>query len=117
MFTWPNVRYGEWSATILADDCYNTSMGSFKPAALSVGRFRSVPDFQGTSDSSGLAVVPNLPADVKEFTVEHPQFALPAIPTAGGDKRRQANVTLLPGQTNRVSVRLEPRDQSPIAHF
>src|SRR5207253_745195 len=23
--TWPNVRYGEWSATILVGDCVNTS--------------------------------------------------------------------------------------------
>ena len=118
VFTWPNVRYGEWAATILASDCYNTSDQFLaKPAIMGTGRSRPVPDFQGTSDSSGLAIIPNVPADVKEFTVEHPKFALPAISTAGGDKRRQANVTLMPGQTNRVSVRLEPRDQSPIAHF
>jgi hypothetical protein len=116
--TWPNVRYGEWSATILVGDCYNTSDWFLsKSTTKSAGWFQSVPDFEGTSDTSGRAVIPNLPVTVKEFSVEHPRFALPAVVTPGGDKRRQASVTLIPGQTNHVSVRLEPRDQSPIAHY
>jgi len=115
--TWPNVRYGEWSATILACDCYN--MADLLQEGPKPGAWwqQLVPDFQGTSDSSGLAVIPNLPRNVAEFNVEHPRFALPAVVTAGGDKRRQASVTLIPGQTNRVSVRLEPRDESPIKHY
>jgi hypothetical protein len=116
--SWPNVRYGEWSSTILASDCYRTA-DWLRPGSTPefAGWSRSVPDFEGTSDNAGLAVLPNLPATVSEFGVDHPQFALPAVVTPGGDKRRQASVTLIPGQTNRTSVQLERRDRTPIKHY
>ncbi len=78
---------------------------------------QQVADFQGVSDTVGLAVLPNVPADVKELAVEHPHFVLPAVGTTGGGKRRQATFTLIAGQTNRVSVQLEPREKSPITHY
>ncbi len=116
--TWPNVRYGEWSATILAGDCYNTQDAFLAAPAGGIAGWRQpVPDFSGRSDRSGLTVLPNLPVDVGAFSVEHPRFALPAVSTGMGDQRREARVTLVPGQTNRVSVRLEPREQSPIKHY
>ncbi len=59
----------------------------------------------------------NLPAEVKEFSVDHPRFILPTADTGYGEKRRQANITLHAGRTNRVTVRLEPAGQSPIAHY
>ncbi len=62
-------------------------------------------------------LLPNLPADVTEINVEHPQFVLPAVTTPIGDKRRIATIKLTVGTTNQVSVQLEPRDQSPIRHY
>jgi hypothetical protein len=59
----------------------------------------------------------NLPKEVKEFSIEHPRFALPAKEDGTGQKRRQSSVTLQPGRTNRVSVQLEPADKAPIAHY
>lgn len=116
--TWPNVRYGEWSAVILGGDCYNTA-DRFRdgPAWRLTPWWERSSSFHGTSDVSGLAVVRNLPVEVTQFSVEHPRFTLPAVVTNGGDKRRQAAVTLIRGQTNRTSVRLEVRDRSPIAHY
>ena len=116
--TWPNVRYGEWSATILASDCYNLvdsfSLTPPKPMKWD----RSVPDFEGTTDSNGLAVLANLPADVREFTVQHEKFTLPAITLPGWSrKERQSPITLIAGETNHASVQLEPSDQSPITHY
>ena len=116
--TWPNVRYGEWSATILASDCYNMadwySLTPRKPRDWN----RSVPDFEGTTDRNGLAVLANLPADVKAFTVQHEKFALPAIQLPGWSrKERQAAVMLTAGETNHASVQLEHSDQSPITHY
>lgn len=116
--TWPNVRYGDWGATIFASDCYNTLdwlTGEFNPE--SAGWTMSVPDFQGTSDGAGLAVVPNLPMDITEFSVEHPDFVLPAVTTSSGEKSRIANITVRAGRTNRASVRLEPRERSPISQY
>ena len=117
--TWPNVRYGEWSATILLSDCYNSADYYLSNAVIrrSPGWFRSVSDFEGTTDASGLAVIPNLPVTVTEFSVEHPQLALPSVVTAGGDRRRYATVKLFAGQTNEASVQLEPRERSPISHY
>jgi hypothetical protein len=116
--TWPNVRYGEWAAVILASDLYNTAdMFLSKPGAGRNFWGQSVADFEGTTDNSGWAVLRNLPADVTEFNVEHPQFVLPAVTTPVGAKRRQASIQLVAGITNRVSVQLEPRGQSPISHY
>ena len=116
--TWPNVRYGEWSATILTGDRYNTAEDwLIKPGAKFNFWRQKVPDFEGTTDGSGVAVLANLPKEVREFNVEHAQFTLPAVVTGGGEKRRQASVTLKPGQTNRVTVALEPMGKSAIAHY
>ena len=118
--TWPNVRYGEWAAVILGSDCYHTT--DFFRQAGAKDRFqewwRQQPAmFQGTSTVSGLAVILNLPVEAREFTVDHPRFALPAAPDGSGRKSRQASLTLQPGRTNRVAVRLEPLGQSPITHY
>jgi hypothetical protein len=115
--TWPNVRYGEWSATILTSDCYKTSDWLLSKPGKKFSWGLEVLDFQGVSDSAGLAVLPNIPADVKVLSVEHPQFALPAVGPDGDQKRRQATFILVAGQTNRISVQLEPRERSKIAHY
>lgn len=117
VMTWPNVRYGEWSATILMSDCYNSSDRYLAKRDGEIDWGKPVPDFQGVSDTNGLAVLPNLPVTVAELAVKHPQFDLPAVGTATGRRERYASFTLSAGQTNRVSLRLEPSDQSPIRHY
>jgi hypothetical protein len=97
-------------------DCYNTwerLRGSGKRGSW----WQPVSDFVGVSDASGLAVISNLPVTVAEFSVEHLKYVLPAITTASGQKRRQAAIGLIAGQTNRISVQLEPRDQAPLSHY
>jgi len=113
---WPNVRYGEWSAIILTGDLYN-SADLLRDGLKSRAWWQPVPDFQGISDSAGLAVIHNLPSEANVFNVEHPDFVMPAIVTTSGDRSRSTSVKLIAGQTNRVVVRLEPRGQSPIAHY
>ena len=115
--TWPNVRYGEWSSVIFASDRYNTADFFLSNNIAHQSWREPVRDFNATTDAAGLAVVPNVPATVRQFSVGHPNLVLPAVVTQGGDKHRHATVALTPGQTNRVSVRLEPRDRSPIAHY
>jgi len=73
--------------------------------------------FEATSDLSGLAVIVNLPSETQQFTVKHPRFILPAADTGSGSKRREARITLESGQTNRMTVRLEPKGKAPIAHY
>jgi hypothetical protein len=115
--TWPNVRYGEWSATILMSDCYNSSdVLRSKPGVNELWQ-RRVADFEGVSDSAGVAVLPNLPSDETRLAVEHPGYELPAVEGDTGQKRREASVKLTAGATNRLSIQLEPRERSKISHY
>ena len=116
VMTWPNVRYGDWSAVVLAGDCYTTSEMMQHPEAPAPWR-KSVPDLQGVSDASGLAVLPNLPADVKQLSAEHAQFQLPIDGNGQGRKRREANFKLIAGQTNYLTIKLEPKERSSISHY
>jgi len=116
--TSPNVYYDGWGSTIFASDCYNSADQFLAaPGLKPKGWWRSVPDFTGTSDAAGLAVVPNLPANVASFYVEHDRYALPAVVAAAGSKRRESDVTLKAGETNHAAVKLELREQTPITHY
>jgi len=117
--TWPNVRYGEWAATIFASDCYNTvDWFSLTAPKKPLSWNRTVADFEGVTDSNGLAVLANLPPTTKEFAVDHDKFTLPATTMPGGGrKERYAGVALIAGETNRTSVQLEPINRAPIAHY
>jgi hypothetical protein len=119
--TWPNVRYGEWSSTILLSDCYNSS-DLYLDGAASRSDWSSMSrkvegDFEATTDGSGTAVVPNLPVTVQSFAVYHADYVLPSKVTPGGDKQRYATVNLTAGETNTTSVQLERSGRSPIAHY
>ena len=118
VIAWPNVRYGEWSAVVLASDLYNTADSIMsKPRATHNSWGHGVADFEGITDSAGMAILPNLPTNVADFYVEHPQFVLPAVLTPIGDKRRTASINLVAGITNHASVQMEKRDHSPITHY
>lgn len=115
--TWPNVRYGEWAAVILGADCYNMADAFLKAPQPKSWYWQTVADFEGITDSNGVAVLASVPATTSEFTVQHPQFDLPAVAAPMGDKRREATLNLIAGQTNHVTVRLEPHGKAPIRHF
>lgn len=115
--TWPNVRYGEWSSVILMNDCYNSKDRLLSEPAVRSPWGAEVQDFQGMSDSSGLAVLRNIPATVNGLSVDHPRFSLPAVGTARDGKSRVTRFTLTPGQTNRLFIQLELTEQTPIAHY
>jgi hypothetical protein len=117
---WPNIRYGEWSATIFGADNYNTADFIRDPGKREslTAWWRSRPaSFTATSDVTGLALVMNLPREAKEFAVTHSNFALPARDDGYGRKERQMSVALSSGQTNRVAVQLQPVERAPIAHY
>lgn len=118
--TWPNIRYGEWAATLIGEDCYNTSdflRNAGKEEPLSKRWLLRPTRFMATTDLSGLAIIRSIPCEADAFTVEHQRFVPPAVDSGFGQKRRQAAMLLRPGQTNRVTLQLEPAAQSPIAHY
>ncbi|HVM47338.1 MAG TPA: hypothetical protein VMU04_04885 [Candidatus Acidoferrum sp.] len=116
VMTWPNVRYGEWAATILGQDCYDT--GELLRGATTESWWANPRGaFQATTDASGVALISNLPVEVRQFSVEHARFALPARNIGFGAKTRQASISLTPNITNRTTVRLEPLGRSAIAHY
>lgn len=116
--TWPNVRYGEWGSVILLSDCYNTEDFFIKRQdnVTPWWKTRST-DFEGTSGGDGVAVLPNLPSTVKSLALEHARYTIPIKTTPEGTKHRQAEFKLVPGETNRISLQLEPRDQTVITHY
>ena len=115
--TWPNIRYGEWSATVLGSDCYRTADRLLaEPKEKSWWTF-NVPGLSGTTDAAGLVFLYNLPAEVKAISVTHPRFVVPAVGNTSMGKQREASVTITPGQTNHLTVTLEPKEQSPISHY
>jgi hypothetical protein len=117
VLAWPNVRYGEWVATILMGDCYNTADRLLAAAENKFSRELSVPDFEGLSDAAGLAVLPNVPATAKQLAAQHPRFTLPAIETPDSQKRREVSLSLIAAQTNHLFIQLEPRERSTITHY
>lgn len=117
IMTWPNICYGEWSSTVLMSDCYNMRDRYPKPVEPHGLWIPGARDFQGTSDASGLAVLPNVPVTVNSLIVAHPNFAVQIRTNDSGTKHRQVLFKLEPGATNRISVQLEPRDADAITHY
>jgi len=109
----PNLRWGEWGAVILGTDLYDAG-----DAIRGVRTFERVDgprfhDFDGMTDESGIAVLPNLPADVNVVTVQHAEFSLPVVKQYGRDER-EAAVTLRVGVTNFLKLTVEPVNRAPI---
>jgi len=117
--TWPNIRYGDWGARILMSDCYN--LADWFLADNDPGWFRAqrgeVPDLHGVSDDEGLAVVPNLPITTTAFAVTHSDYELPVQTNNSGRAARQVSISLMAGETNHVTVRLERRGSGQIRHY
>jgi hypothetical protein len=116
--TSPNVRYGEWAASVIGSDRYNTAE-MFQHKGEGSVRMKTVPPgFSSTTDSDGRALLTNLPPEVNDFTVSHERYALPAIMLPGWSRKdRVVPISLITDGTNRVSVQLEPLDRAPISHF
>ena len=114
---WPNVRYGEWAATVVASDLHNTLESLSAPASDHGWHLVPVPDFEGTTDEQGDAVVPNLPTTTDRLGVQHPQFDLPATGTPATGMNREARISLVAGASNRITLHLEPKGSAPVTHY
>ncbi|MBL9173846.1 MAG: hypothetical protein JNL10_09950 [Verrucomicrobiales bacterium] len=114
---WPNVRYGEWSATVVGSDLHNTAEFLMDPSGGRGWRIVPVPDFEGVADEHGEAVIPNLPATTDRLGVEHPEFVLPASGTPAAGMQREARISLVAGSTNRIVLHMEPKGRSPVGHY
>jgi len=115
--TWPNVRYGEWSATILGGDCYVTSDWLFKAPPTALLLWKIPPGFKGVSDSNGVAVLSNLPLNVNTLSVEHAKYELPPVKNQMGGHDRQVLFALTGGKTNSLKVQVVPIGKSMIKHY
>jgi hypothetical protein len=111
---WPNLRWGEWAAVVLGTDLYD--VGDWMRGLKQPGE-RNEPayhDFDGKTDERGIAILPNLPSDVREISVDHEKYWLPAI-SQGGRDERVATITLLDKATNSLKVTVEPKDRAKSA--
>ena len=118
VYTSPNVRWGDRFSTIFGGDCYHTMdrlMSLDAPERdKNLAKQRG---FAGVTDTSGLAVLSNVPVHTTSFGVEHTDYVLPKIKTQWGAEHRRASVSLSAGVTNRVSITLEPKGRAPLRHY
>ncbi len=113
----PNIRYGDWSCTIFMSDCVKTADILRQPSNLKTGSEQYEPKFDALTDANGLAVLSNLPALAHDIYAEHEQYVLPVVDRGGGLKHRLASSTLSPGQTNRITLKMERKGKAPMAHY
>jgi beta-lactamase regulating signal transducer with metallopeptidase domain len=67
----------------------------------------SVP-YSAKTDKDGIAVIPNVPACTSGLSVEHPQFQVP-LQEPKGWRNRYVRVSFKAGETNRLTMVLEPK--------
>jgi hypothetical protein len=114
---WPNVTWGRSGSTIFADPLVN-SEDSFRSGSRPDWQ-KSWPGlFKGQSDKNGVAVVTNLPAYSanQSFAVEHENFEMPVTRDRSGDGHRYGIIYTGPGETNRVTVRMQKKGTQFIEH-
>jgi len=118
LMTWPNVRYGDYWSTIVMSDCYNDvdMLTASREKKREIWE-RNVKDFQAQTDTNGFGTLINLPPTTDELSVEHARYALQPVGTAMGGQTRSVNLQLNSFQTNRLYLRLEPKNQSEIGHY
>jgi hypothetical protein len=105
---WPNVRWGDWYSTIFASDFYR-EYETLQRNDNEAWRTR-VPKrtFSATTSADGRAIVRDLPTQARDFSISHPELALPL----DSRNNRAAILNLVPGQTNYSAVKLEPKGAS-----
>jgi hypothetical protein len=71
------------------------------------------PGFIVPTDANGIAVIPNVPAFTNTLSIDHPQFELPLRsrndPRYRDPPRRQVEMTLSPGTSERIELALQPK--------
>lgn len=113
----PNIRYGDWYCTIFMSDCFQTADKLRPPSNSQPGSEPYEPKFYALTGTNGLAIISNLPPLILEITAEHQQYDLPVVDRGGGMKYRLANCALAPGQTNRLTLKMERKGKSPMTHY
>lgn len=116
--TWPNVRYGEWEATIFCGDTYNTGellISTNKNLFWNIyGKWR---DFQATTDTTGKAILSNLPPTTDGLDIQHERFSPPVWKDTIGRKTRTIVLKLTTAETNHLTLNLVPKSQAEITHY
>jgi beta-lactamase regulating signal transducer with metallopeptidase domain len=65
-------------------------------------------DFRGTTGGDGQVVIQNLPAELTSFEVDSPKYQVP-IQQPNGWRDRYVRATFVPGETNRMTMKLEAK--------
>jgi beta-lactamase regulating signal transducer with metallopeptidase domain len=64
--------------------------------------------YSAKTDKDGVAILPNVPACTSGLSVEHPQFQVP-LQEPEGWRNRYVHVSFKAGETNRLTMVLEPK--------
>ena len=114
---WPNVLWGGNGSTVFVSDLFNSEdfFRDGRPADWFSVQKLVEDDFRAISDSNGVALVRTLPAGGQSYRVSHTNYAMP-ISRTGGSAHRSASVNLSPGETGRVTVKMQKAGTEELTH-
>jgi hypothetical protein len=114
---WPNVLWGGNGSTVFASDTFSSEdfLRNGPPADWTTIRRLAEDDFRAVSDSNGVALVRTLPSGNQGYSVTHSNYAMP-IAGSGANASRSASVSLSPGETGRVTVKMQKAGTETLTH-
>ncbi len=111
--TWPNAVWGGFGRRILGGDLFDTSafFDGSAPARHSLWS-QSNPDYLQLTDATGTALLRNIPVGSQACFAKHGEFEMPVKRGPFGSHREE-RVQILPGSTNRITIRMNPAGTEP----
>jgi hypothetical protein len=114
---WPSMLWGGNGFTMFASDMFNSEdffRNGPRPDWHAIRKLAQN-DFQAVSGTNGVALVRTLPDGNQTYSVTHTNYAMP-ISGSGADRHRSASVNLLPGETGRVTVKMQKIGTEALTH-
>jgi hypothetical protein len=104
--TWPNIQWGNLS-TILMSDAFDSRVVFLGGNAQRLAPFWN---YEGITDSNGVARIENLPPNVNSFSASHKDFELPIQGKGPGSSgSRTEKISLQPGAVTRTGIKMQAR--------
>ncbi len=108
---WPNILWFSRFSTIATPASQSESLrqlGMEEKAKEEIAESLDDTTFHPVTDAAGLATIQGLPPQTDCFSVQHDLYEMP-IRRYGPNQHRNMSISLKPGETTRVTVRLQPK--------
>jgi len=111
--TWPNAVWGGFGRRILGGDLFDTSafFDGSAPVRHALWSQRN-PDYLQLTDATGTAMLRNIPVGSQACFAKHGEFEM-SVKRGPFGSHREERVQILPGSTNRITIRMNPAGTEP----